>query len=34
MSSLQAISGCKMGPDLIQKFMKDYNMLSKSGKTI
>jgi len=34
MSSLQAISGFKIELDLVQRIIKDYSTLSKSGKTI
>ena len=34
MSSLQAISGFKFELDLVQRIIKDYSALSKSGKTI
>ena len=34
MSSLQVISGFKIELDFIQRFIKDYSTLSKSGKTI
>ena len=33
-SSLQAISGFKIELDLVQRIIKDYSTLSKSGKTI
>jgi len=34
MSSLQAISGFKIELDLVQRIIKDYSVLSKSGKAI
>ena len=34
MLSLQAISGFKIEVDLVQRFIKDYSVLSKSGKTV
>jgi len=34
MSSLQAISGFSIELDLVQRIIKDYSTLSKSGKTI
>ena len=34
MSSLQAINGFKIELDLVQRIIKDYSTLSKSGKTI
>ena len=34
MSSLQAISGFNIELDLVQRIIKDYSTLTKSGKTI
>jgi len=34
MSSLQALSGFKLEIDLVQKILKDYTTLTKSGKSI
>ena len=34
MSSLQSIYGFKLDSDLIQRFLKDYTILAKNGKTL
>ena len=34
MSSLQSISGINLDSDLVQKFLKDYTILAKNGKSI
>jgi len=34
MSSLEAISGCKLEIDIVQNIIKDYTHLADSGKTI
>jgi len=34
MSSLQSINGFNLDSDLVQKFLKDYTVLSKNGKNI
>jgi ribonuclease HI len=34
MSSLQALNSCKVEIDLVQKFMKEYTLLTKNGKSI
>ena len=34
MSSLQSINGFNLDSDLVQKFLKDYTVLTKNGKNI
>jgi len=34
MSSLQSINGFNLDSDLVQKFLKDYDILAKNGKNI
>ena len=34
MSGLQSISGFNLDSDLVQKFLKDYTILEKNGKTL
>ena len=34
MSSVQSINGFNLDSDLVQKFLKDYTILSKTGKTL
>ena len=34
MSSLQSINGFNIDSDLVQKFLKDYTILAKNGKTL
>ena len=34
LTSLQAISGFNLDPDLVQKFLKDYTILAKNSKNI
>ena len=34
MSSLQSVSGFNLDSDLVQKFLKDYTILAKNGKTL